>query len=283
MKQPTKWRETIDPFSIKFTRFTLSEVLGYPHAANDVFYVRGILEDKPVTAFLKVERHVDANVENELQILRQIPFPFVPKVLDSSLKPPKFILTEELPGERLSVIVGENKHQESYPYLSEFGKALVAFHQLRITCEDVRDRRVFHPKPKTFFETHDLLNVHHYLESHQPAQINTCFVHGDFHYANLLWQNGKISAVLDYELSGIGNREFDIAWTCFLRPGQNFLNTRDEVELFLEGYRSEQDFSREWFTYSYLLIASWFYAVGGDEVGYQDQVRALIAEFIGKS
>jgi aminoglycoside phosphotransferase len=211
MKQPPKWRETIDPFSIKFNRFTLSEVLGYPHAANDVFYVRGILEDKPVTAFLKVERHVDANLENEIQILRQIPFPFVPEILDSSLKPPKFILTKELPGERLSVIVGENKRHESYGYLSDFGKTLAAFHRLVMTCDNVRDRRVFHPKPKAFFETHDLLNVHHYLESHQPAQINTCFVHGDFHYANLLWQDGKISAVLDYELSGIGNREFDIA------------------------------------------------------------------------
>ncbi len=283
MKQPPKWRETIDPFSIKFTRFSLSEVLGYPHAANDVFYVKGIIEDKPVTAFLKVERHVDANVDNEIQILRQFPFPYVPKILDSSLKPPKFILTEELPGERLSIIVGENKHQESYPYLSEFGKTLATFHQLRITCEDVRDRRVFHPKPKAFFETHDLLNIHDYLESHQPKPVHRCFVHGDFHYANLLWQEEKISAVLDYELSGIGNREFDIAWACFLRPGQKFLNTREEVELFLEGYQSEGDFSRELFIYYFLLIAGWFYAVGGDQPGYRDQVRALTLEFLGKS
>ena len=280
MKQPPKWRETIDPFSIKFNRFTLSEVLGYPHAANDVFYVKGTVENKLVTAFLKVERHIDANVENEIQILRQIPFPYVPKVLEASLNSPRFILTEELPGERLSVIVGENLHQESYAYLADFGKTLAAFHRLEIACDNVRDRRVFHPKPKAYFEEHDLLNIYRYLESHQPVIINTCFVHGDFHYANLLWQDGKISAVLDYELSGIGNREYDIAWACFLRPGQRFLNTREEVELFMEGYASEGDFSRELFIYYYLLIAGWFYAVGDDEPGYREQVKALIAEFI---
>jgi aminoglycoside phosphotransferase len=280
VKQPQKWRKTVDPFSIKFNRFTLSEVLGYPHAANDVFYVKGTVDNKPVTAFLKVERHVDANVENEIQILRQIPFPFVPRILDHSLSTPKFILTEELPGERLSVIVGENTQQESFTYLPKFGKALAAFHRLEISCDTVRDRRVFHAKPKAYFEQHDLLNIYHYLEAHQPTQINQCFVHGDFHYANILWLDEKISAVLDYELSGVGNREFDIAWACFLRPGQKFLNTREEVELFLEGYASEGDFSREAFIYYFLLIASWFYAVGDDEPGYQNQVKVLTAEFI---
>ena len=41
MKQPDKWQETIDPFSLSFTNFHLKEILGYPHAGNDVFHVRG--------------------------------------------------------------------------------------------------------------------------------------------------------------------------------------------------------------------------------------------------
>lgn len=39
MKQPGKWKETIDPFSLNFN---LKEVLGYPHAGNNVFHVSGI-------------------------------------------------------------------------------------------------------------------------------------------------------------------------------------------------------------------------------------------------
>ena len=35
MKQPEKWKETVDPFMIHFNNFELKEVLGYPHARND--------------------------------------------------------------------------------------------------------------------------------------------------------------------------------------------------------------------------------------------------------
>lgn len=42
MKQPGKWRETIDLFSLNFNNFNLKEVLGYPHAGNNVFHVSGI-------------------------------------------------------------------------------------------------------------------------------------------------------------------------------------------------------------------------------------------------
>lgn len=57
MKQPDKWRETIDPSTLHFYNFHLKEVLGYPHAGNDVFYVQGIGKDgQEVKAFLKVER-----------------------------------------------------------------------------------------------------------------------------------------------------------------------------------------------------------------------------------
>lgn len=61
MKQPSKWRDTMDPFSLKFNNFELKEILGYPHAGNDVFYVRGIGQDeKEIKGFLKVERQKNA-------------------------------------------------------------------------------------------------------------------------------------------------------------------------------------------------------------------------------
>ena len=47
----------------------------------------------------------------------------------------------------------------------------------------------------------------------------------------ILWNNKKISAVLDWELSGIGNKEFDIAWAIINRPSQKFLKTDKGREL----------------------------------------------------
>ena len=48
MNFPKKWRETIDPFELKFTNFILKEILGYPHAGNDVFLckVKHFIEEK---------------------------------------------------------------------------------------------------------------------------------------------------------------------------------------------------------------------------------------------
>lgn len=277
MKQPGKWRETIDPFSLKFNRFTLSRVLGYPHAGNDVFYVEGVVDGSPAKAFLKVERYAGSDVENEIRVIRQLHFPFVPEILDYSLGEPRYLITRELPGERLSVIVGDNSNKESQAYLWDYGKALADFHRLNLDCDPVKDRRFFHLKAQTYFEENNLLDVYEFLAGSRPKRTQPCFVHGDFHYANLLWEDGRLSAVLDYELSGMGNKEFDIAWACFLRPGQKFLDTWAEVELFLEGYASGNDFDKTAFIYYYVLVASWFYSVGGDEAGYQEKVRALLA------
>ncbi len=44
--------------------------------------------------------------------------------------------------------------------------------------------------------------------------------------------------MLDFELAGLGDRDFDIAWALILRPGQQFLKTQADRELFLTGYRS---------------------------------------------
>ena len=46
MNFPKKWRDTIDPFKLKFNDFVLKKVLGYPHAGNDVFYVIGFYNNK---------------------------------------------------------------------------------------------------------------------------------------------------------------------------------------------------------------------------------------------
>lgn len=41
-----------------------------------------------------------------------------------------------------------------------------------------------------------------------------CLLHGDFWPGNLLWQSGKISAILDWEDAAIGDPLSDVACTC---------------------------------------------------------------------
>ena len=236
MKHPDKWRNTIDPFTLPYKTFTPLEILGYPHAGNDVFYVRGIHNGAQINAYIKAARQRGADVGNEISILSQLRSPVTPPVVDYCLEGTPFIVTQELPGERLSTIVGENSDFASLSYLEEYGAALANIHQMDVQAERVKDRKFFHAPPDALLEALKLDDLKGLFPSTE-SDAHTCFCHGDFHYANILWAGHHISGVLDFELAGYGNKEFDIAWAVFRRPGQKFLRTEAELQTFLKGYR----------------------------------------------
>ena len=80
-KHPDKWRNTIDPFTLNYHTFRLTEVIGYPHAGNDVFHVKGICNGEEITAYIKVARQMGAAIENEVAIMRQFALPIIPRIL----------------------------------------------------------------------------------------------------------------------------------------------------------------------------------------------------------
>ena len=147
MKHPDKWRETIDPFSLTYKSFHTIEILGYPHAGNDVFHAMGIYDGKEVRAYIKVARQKGAAIENEVAILSQLHLPIYPTVIDYGFTGTPFSVTLELPGERLSTIVGENEMLESLSFMEEYGTTLARLHLLSISAEPVKDRRFFHAPP----------------------------------------------------------------------------------------------------------------------------------------
>lgn len=86
--------------------------------------------------------------------------------------------------------------------------------------------------------------------------------------------------MLDYELSGTGIREFDLAWALVLRPGQKFLKTAEERELFLSGYLETQPFSRRAFEYYDVLVCCHFYPMG--DGGYQSDIKRSTESVIAR-
>lgn len=222
--------------SMDMRRMAAQYLFYYPHAGNDVFYVRGLYHGRQINAYIKAARQRGADVGNEISILSQLRSPVAPPVVDFCLDGTPFIVTQALSGERLSTIVGENSALESLLYLEEYGAALARIHQLNIQAERVKDRKFFHAPPNAVLEALEFENLKGLFPSaEEPA--NTCFCHGDFHYANILWAEHQISGILDFELAGYGNKEFDIAWSLFRRPGQKFLRTEAELQTFLNGYR----------------------------------------------
>lgn len=235
MAHPAKWRETCNPLSLSYHDFEPLEILGYPHARNDVFHVLGRHHGVQQEAYVKVSRHPDSAIAYEAALLSQLDDPVFPRVLDIGDAPAAFSVTKALPGERLSVILGDNEGMPSLAYLAEYGAALARLHRLTPDAPSQAERRFYHRPPDDLLDRLALPHLRPFFSA-GPAPSAAVFCHGDFHYANVLWEAGHISAILDLELAGYGNRDFDVAWALFRRPGQRFLTTPEEEQRFLDGY-----------------------------------------------
>lgn len=276
VKQPEKWRETMNPSTLTFEHFQLEEILGYPHAGNDVFYVRGKRNNgEEIKAFLKVERQKTADIEREVAVIQKLPLSIKPPIIDYSFSTPKYLLTGEVQGSRLSVILGENEEKESLKYMGAYGELLAKIHTFKIEAEPVKHRDF--TLPHAFYVENNLTYIEEYLAT-ASFEESMGFIHGDCHYANILWEDFEVSCLLDYELSGYGSREYDLAWALVLRPGQKFLQTQEEREVFLEAYREYHDFSQEAFDYYFVLFGIFFYKIspGEDNARYREILLEMI-------
>lgn len=276
-KHPAKWRETCDPFKLQYHSFRPTEILGYPHARNDVFHVRGTVDGQTVTAYVKAARHDGTALRNDTAILSQLDDPIYPKVLDAGSEPTAFSVTSALPGARLSVLLGENAAMESFDYMEEYGAALARLHQLTPAAPPQADRKYRHRPPKELLEQLSLSHLEAFF-GHPPEPSPTVFCHGDFHYANILWADKRISAILDFELAGYGNRDFDIAWAMFCRPGQRFLKTAEEQQLFLRGYSRHGEFNAASVRYYMAQSYVYFLQFSDDDPAYCGYIRSWLNE-----
>lgn len=276
-QHPAKWRETCDPFALPYRRFTPVEILGYPHARNDVFHVRGLCQGKEVTAYIKVARQKESAIERDVALLSQLGAPVYPKVLDAGQAPVSFSVTEAMPGSRFSVILGENKDLASLAYMEEYGAALAQLHHLTPEAPPQAERRFHHRPPKELLDKLALNHLNAWFDR-PPRGHRTGFCHGDFHYANLLWQDGHISAILDFELAGYGDQDFDIAWAMFRRPGQRFLRTPEEERLFLQGYARYGTFDPQAVRYYMAQSYVYFLEFSDDDPEYCAYIRAWLNE-----
>lgn len=264
MIHPEKWRETSDPFALPFHSFVLKEVLGYPHAGNDVFQVRGEHEGLEVEAYIKVARHKDANIRREVELLHEIHHPYLPRLLDWD-ENFNWSVTEAMPGQRLSVIVGENEDGASLAYMQAYGETLARLHQLQGNFADAPHRRFMNIVDAERCEAAGLTEARQWLLDHPVQPGERCFCHGDGHYANLLWVDHHVSAVLDLELAGMGDREYDIAWAIIRRPGQRFMTTDEELRRFLEGYCRWSHYDAQRLRWYMINDYLWFCGSGDQE------------------
>lgn len=252
-----KWREPIiNPFALDLSPLKLIEIRGYPHAGNDVFEC---LNQEGDAFYLKIARQQDSYFQNEVQILHNLQSSSIPipKLLVYQIEtPPFYLATKGIKGARLSEIKIDS------PYLYKFGESLGKIHQLHLNADPAPNRRFHKYLKPNVIEEYQLTPYQQWLEKHVPTSKEQTFIHGDHHYANLLWDNHQLVGVLDWEFSGIGWKEFDLAWAIILRPSQQFLKTAEEQQSFLNGYTHHSHYDTETFNWCKVLIYLHFYIIG---------------------
>jgi aminoglycoside phosphotransferase (APT) family kinase protein len=54
-------------------------------------------------------------------------------------------------------------------------------------------------------------------------------VHGDFQFSNIMFNHGKVVAVIDWEISLLGPTLLDLGWICFFADPESFLEDRSQT------------------------------------------------------
>lgn len=280
-----KWREPLlDPNKIEFKNLVIKSINSYPPAGNDVMECTGLCEDNTINFFLKIQRSEFADFESERDILNILNSNFiVPKVLEYGEKNNlKYIALTKLEGLKLNC-----------PYtkelLIEYGEKLAEIHSLNIKVGKIAKQRKINDYPTQKYYRLDKVEdfdtwprkIIDYLSINKPEISFDTFIHGDFHYGNILWNNNKISGIIDWEYAGLGFREQDIAWAIILRSTQKFLSTVEEIKYFLNGYSKKASYDEKKLNWCLINGYIHFYLMNikGDKV-YLNKLKHLVNSII---
>ena len=100
----------------------------------------------------------------------------------------------------------------------------------------------------------------HWLREHRPQAPALTIVHGDYRTGNFLEQDGKITAILDWELTHIGDPHDDLGWASLpmYMGGTKLVCRLIESERFFELYQQQVPFTVSMASVQYYRVMSLF-------------------------
>ena len=263
-----KWRDS--EINIKDINFKIDKILSYPPAGNEVYEVLSNNENY----FIKVEKSKMADFDaerNNIELLSKY-YNKIPKIIDfGKVHNKNYIILSKIEGDRLSDLINENKINSNEAY-KKYGRELAIVHKTPINNFKIAKQRIINdivPDDRYTERDNFIIKIITYLKDNHPIINYNTFIHGDFHYANILWENNEISGVIDFEYSGKGFKEQDIAWSLVPRSSQIFEYDIKEINSFLEGYKEENDFNYEIFKWCFLNACTHFYLMNNQNEKYK--------------
>ena len=156
---------------------------------------------------------------------------------------------------------------------------LAKIHQIPTDKFNIAKQRIINeiPKREDYPQIdNDIQQYITYLQRNKPIIEMNTFIHGDFHYANILWKKQEIVGILDFEYSGKGFKEQDIAWACILRPTQEFMNNIEDIKNFLIGYLEIGNFDDQKLKWCLINAYCHFYLININNEKYINRIRLLL-------
>lgn len=281
MTKYKKWRELeINPKDINTKLGKITKIINYYPAGNDVIECVIENDNEKRNVVLKIERSRVSDFIQEKEniniLLKNKYYEKVPKVLDLVKHQNKNCLfLEKRKGNKLSEIFKkDNSKKEDYLY--KYGKELAIIHKIPKSQFKDSYQRDINRIVKT--EIKELQPYVRYLSKNQIEANKDTFIHGDFHYGNILWYKGKINTVLDFEYSGKGFKEQDIAWATVLRPGQKFMDNVNDIKMFLSGYNEELSFNFDNYLWCLINCYCHFYNMNSNNKEYCAKILELLEQ-----
>jgi aminoglycoside phosphotransferase (APT) family kinase protein len=217
--------------------------------ANSVFRLEGKRSDIKFTFYLKVTKGTKASIENELEVLKALydrRFP-VPQVLWHGKDTREFMALEERPGVMLrDFLKPYSPHHVAslvQPTLYELGRWVGKLHATELPWRMNKRTALYSFLGEEGVEDPRFREVVLFLQYNPPPEKDIVFVHGDLNDANVLVEDGQVTALLDWESAGLGWREYELAW--ILRERRNYMNTPESKQAFLDGYTSVTSYDED--------------------------------------
>jgi aminoglycoside phosphotransferase (APT) family kinase protein len=98
-----------------------------------------------------------------------------------------------------------------------------------------------------------ITEIYDWMIAHQPQAYAPGLVHGDAQIANLMYRDGRLAAVLDWELSYLGHNESDLALLVFITESQKLLDQS------VEGTPTEAEYIAAYEAAAGVPVESWAY------------------------
>lgn len=273
------------PNNITFKNIKIISVLNNYSLQNNVLECVVLYNNCEIPVILKIERRKKRSFVNEInninKINNEVLYNKCPIIYEDGQINNKYYLVEEkIVGENVAHLIKKSP-QNRLAYLEKLGEELSLIHQISPKAFPIAKSKAKYLFNTNSLTSEELIPYINYLKDNIPLKLNNIFVHGDFHYGNILWKDNNIIGVLDWEYSGLGIKEEDIAWSILCHPNTTLFNNINDINAFLNGYKKYNNYNEQtlfWYLINYYL---YFYTYSKNK-SYKENILNLLKELSWK-